>query len=78
MRGPNVWSGKYVIKANTPVEHPEVYPDVLNTVKENASDKMSDHRQRPRISRTFFHKIEANNRGCSLSKYICIWSSQKT
>ena len=49
MRGPNVWSGKYVIKANTPVEHPEVYPDVLNTVKENASDKMSDHRQRPRI-----------------------------
>ena len=32
-----------VIKANTPVKHPEMYPDVLNTVKENASDKMSDY-----------------------------------
>ena len=35
--------GKYVIKANTPAKHSEVYPDVLNTVKENASDKMSDY-----------------------------------
>ena len=32
-----------VIKANTPVKHPEMYPDALNTVKENASDKMSDY-----------------------------------
>ena len=43
MRGPNVWKGKYVIKANTPVKHSEVYPDVANTVKGNASDKMSDY-----------------------------------
>ena len=33
----------YVTKANTPVKHSEQYPDVLNTVKENASDKMSDY-----------------------------------
>ena len=32
-----------MIKANTPVKHSEVYPDVLNTVKENASDKISDY-----------------------------------
>ena len=32
-----------MIKANTPVKHSEVYPDVLNTVNENASDKMSDY-----------------------------------
>jgi len=32
-----------VIKANTPAKHPEVYPDVLNIVKENACDKMSDY-----------------------------------
>ena len=32
-----------MIKANTPVKHSEVNPDVLNTVKENASDKMSDY-----------------------------------
>ena len=30
------------VAANTTVKHSEVYPDVLNTVKENASDKMSD------------------------------------
>ena len=32
-----------MIKANTPVKHSEVYPDVLNTVKENATDKISDY-----------------------------------
>ena len=30
------------VAANTKVNYSEVYPDVLNTVKENASDKMSD------------------------------------
>ena len=32
-----------IIEANTPLKHPEVYPDVLNTVKENASHKISDY-----------------------------------
>ena len=32
-----------MIKANTPVKHSEVNPDVLHTVKEYASDKMSDY-----------------------------------
>ena len=33
----------YVIEANTPAKHPEVYPDVLDIVKENASDKISHY-----------------------------------
>ena len=38
-------ANNYVIKANTPVKHSEVNPDVLNTVKENASDKISSSLQ---------------------------------
>ena len=29
--------------ANTTVKHSEVYPEVVNTVNKNASDKMSDY-----------------------------------
>ena len=36
-------ANNYVIQANTPVKHSEVCPDVLNTVKGNASDKVSDY-----------------------------------
>ena len=32
----------------------------------------SRYRKRPCISRTFFHKIEAKNRGCSLSIHLCL------
>ena len=46
--------------ANTPVKHSEVYPDVLNPVKENASNKIPDFlnwdNHRPCQCRTGFSK----------------------
>ena len=35
--------------------------------KFNDSEIKKKYRKRPCISRTFFHKIEAKNRGCGLS-----------
>ena len=58
-------ANNYVIKANTAVKHSEVYPDVLNTVKENASDKMSDYLTQIIISHV------AADLGLKITGFVC-------
>ena len=42
-------------------------PLLYTIEEEEAARKEYEYRKRPCISRTFFHKIEAKNRGCGLS-----------
>ena len=60
-----------MIKANTPVKHSEVYPDVANTVKGNASDKMSDYLTQIIISHVAA-KLGFQNHGVCLQVHILL------
>ena len=50
----------------------------MSDLQINPGDLAKNYRKRPCISRTFFHKIEAQNQGCGLSTDTSVFGDHKS